>query len=346
VNILIKGPLDTMSGYGNDVSGLVRAFTDVGLDTHIKPVSVIPPIDQVSAVQLTKYPDIPFDIGLVYQDPAALRADDIRNACRKTVAWSMWEYETYREDLSGGAGIPLMTRLADFDLFLVTDSTSLTALSPYAKPMSTPIRKLAGGFRSDQWKPVARDWSAEPFRFGMLGRLDRRKGPWLAIGAFMALKAEHGKAFNAELHLKTTLPGMEAVPHPDLHVHREWWPQAKVAEFYGSLHCLLAPSTGEGKNVPALEAMATGCPVIATDYGGHKEWMQSDWAYPLDYEAFEYPQGVAAKPSISHLAKLMWEVYTERGTARRKGEVASNIIPAMCDWKQVVHRFLAMEELR
>jgi glycosyltransferase involved in cell wall biosynthesis len=320
----------------------------MGIDLHLKPMIVVPPIDRVVAAQLVKYPEMPMDVGLVYTDPAALAANDIRKACRKVVGMTMWEYESYR-DLHTKRGIdvpPLTARLKDFDLLLATDDTSMVALKPHADAAGIPIKKLAGGFRSKLWKPVGRDWTEEPFRFGMLGRLDRRKGPWIAIGAFVKLKAEYGDEFRAELHMKTTLPGLEHVPHPDIHVHIAWWPYERVREFYGSLHCLLAPSTGEGKNVPALEAMATGCPVIATDYGGHREWLMDEYAFRLSAAPYEFEQGPAVKPVVDDLAKLMLEVYRERAKLRRMGEVASTVIPAMADWEKVVHRFLALEELR
>jgi glycosyltransferase involved in cell wall biosynthesis len=113
-----------------------------------------------------------------------------------------------------------------------------------------------------------------------------------------------------------------------------------MREFYAGLHCFLAPSTGEGKNVPALEAQTTGVPVIGTDYGGHKIWMNDEWAYPLDWTPEEFEQGWAARPDEEHLKKLMWHVYTSRHEARQKGQLAARMIPQMCSWSHVIDRLM------
>lgn len=351
MRILLKGPLNTITGYGNDVVGLAEAFAAVGIDVHLKPSDVVPPIDRLTAALLTKFPEMPFDLGIVYFDPSNLDAHDVGRACNKTIAWTMWEYESYDDSVHNYLGSaatkrPLRERLKEFDLLLVTDDTSMAALGPHAAAAGTPVKKLAGGFRSKQWKAAKRDWNARPFRFGMLGRLDRRKGPWISIGAFTSLKAQYGDDFDAELILKTTLPGLEQVPHPDIKPLMAWWTHEQVQEFYGSLHCFLAPSSGEGKNVPALEAMATGIPVMATNYGGHTEWLGDEWSYALPYDLFPYEHGKAAKVLVADLAERMLHVYKNRAELRRKGEVAQSVIPAMCDWEKVVHRLLALPELR
>ena len=348
MKLLLKGPLDTYSGYGNDVVGLVEAFASMGIDLHLKPVVVTPPIDPITAQHLMKAPERPIDIGICYMEPNNIECDDIRDACSKTIAWTMWEYESYIDTPAHRHhGVPsLAERLKRFDLLLVTDDTSMKAFTPHAAEAGVPIKKLAGGYRSKLWKPIARDWSSETFHYGMVGRLDRRKGPWIAIGAFLQLKHVLGDAFNAQLHLKTTLAGLEQVPHPDIKVYTAWWTYNRLLEFYGSLHCLLAPSTGEGKNVPCLEALSTGMPVIATDYGGHTEWLGDEWAYRLPYEMVEFEQGKAAKVAVADMAEQMLRVYQDRATARRKGEVGARVIPAMCDWEKVARRFLALEDLR
>ncbi|RZA15260.1 MAG: glycosyltransferase, partial [Proteobacteria bacterium] len=42
-------------------------------------------------------------------------------------------------------------------------------------------------------------------------------------------------------------------------------PESEMALFYGAAAVLLVPSKYEGFGLPALEAMAAGCPVIAAD---------------------------------------------------------------------------------
>jgi glycosyltransferase involved in cell wall biosynthesis len=65
------------------------------------------------------------------------------------------------------------------------------------------------------------------------------------------------------------LAGRGAVAH-ELGLHEnvldlEELPEADMPLFYGAASALLLPSTYEGFGLPALEAMATGCPVLAAD---------------------------------------------------------------------------------
>jgi glycosyltransferase involved in cell wall biosynthesis len=255
---------------------------------------------------------------------------------------TMWEYERFRDEQRKTPGIA--GRMKDYDLVLAYDDVTEKALGPYAAEAGVPIKVLQGGYHPDYWGKGnwrARDWNGT-FRFGMLGRLDRRKQPWAAVRAFGALKDEHGDDFNAELHLKTTLPGLPpqvGERWPGIVVHYEWWPLPKMRAFYDMLNCYVAPSTGEGKNVPALEAQTAGVPVIASEYGGHRNWLSPQWAYPLKVDPFEFEEGWASVPDEEDLKRLMWHVYTHREEARRKGELAARTIPPMCSWHTVMRHF-------
>jgi glycosyltransferase involved in cell wall biosynthesis len=340
MRFLIKGPVDSMSGYGNDICGLATTLEDVGHEVHLMPLSLVPPIPERVARMLTVYPNPPFDVAIVHVAPMSMEATEIRQVCKTILGWTMWEYESYLIEPG-----KLRESLAAFDRLLVYDEVSQKALAdPLVAGGVVPVSILQGGYDPTYWARAnqnRRDWG-DTFKFGMVGRLDRRKGPWTAIEAFVALKDEHGEEFDAELHLKTTLPGLPSTGLQDkgVYVHAEWWPHQRLREFYETLHCLLAPSTGEGKNVPALEAQTTGVPVIATAYAGHMQWLTSEWGYPLEAGRDTYGHGVAAKVDPKVLADQMWHVYTHRTEARRKGELAARVIPPMCSWTHVVDRLM------
>ncbi|MDQ3870164.1 MAG: glycosyltransferase [Chloroflexota bacterium] len=111
-------------------------------------------------------------------------------------------------------------------------------------------------------------------------------------------------------------------------------PEADMPGLYRAADCLVAPSRGEGCGRPLLEAMASGLPVIATNWNGPAEFMDAEHSYPLEVEgvvpvpARALPEGPAfaghrwAEPSLDHLRELMRHVYDHPDEARAKGRAA------------------------
>lgn len=52
-----------------------------------------------------------------------------------------------------------------------------------------------------------------------------------------------------------------------------------MPKFYASINCFVLPTRGEGWGLPLSEAMSTGLPTIATDWGGQTEFMHKDNSY-------------------------------------------------------------------
>lgn len=306
---------------------------------------------------------------------------EARANARVAVAWSMWEFAPSPEGTlrpckthlkkNGSAhvgveGCPdckpaprsglyphaalkstLKKRLRWYDLVLGYDPVSLSALEPFI-PAKVHSGILQGGFDSRMWKPVDRDWNSDRFQFFMHGALNNRKAPYTAIEAWHKLKQEKGDAFaGARMALHTSVPGtlFPELNVPFAHVGIKVFVSSLdlqgVKDLYAASHCLLAPSRGEGKNLPALEFMSTAGAVAATNFGGHTMWMGGDWAYPLDYTLGptfgNCPWGAHdAKVEIDHLADVIWHIYTHRAEAKKKGELAAELIPKQCDWQVVV----------
>jgi glycosyltransferase involved in cell wall biosynthesis len=172
--------------------------------------------------------------------------------------------------------------LKDFDLVVGYDAVSTGALAPY---VSTNAATVQGGYWPQKWPARPRDWN-RTLNFCMVGALGPRKDPFVAIDAFKELRAEH-PGLDIALHIKTVTPGlhsrlMDVVR--GLKIFYEVWPEDVLRDFYYSQHVLLAPSRGEGKNLPALEMLSTGGTVMATNFGGHTQWLSSAMiGYPLDY---------------------------------------------------------------
>ena len=240
----------------------------------------------------------------------------------------------------------LRERLRWFDMVLGYDPVSLEALTPFISKHSYG-GVLQGGYDSTLWRPVERDWDSPRFQFLMHGQINHRKAAWTAIEAWHKVKAEHPEFAPARFAMHTSTPGtiFPELNAPFAHVGIKVFCSALdyqgVKDMYANAHCLLAPSRGEGKNLPALEFGSTGGAVAATNFGGHTMWLGGDWAFPLDYKLQatfgDCPWGAHdARVQVDYLAEQMWHIYNHRGEAREKGAKAAEMFPKMCDWDVVV----------
>jgi glycosyltransferase involved in cell wall biosynthesis len=344
LKVLIRTPLNMYSGYGRDGCGIARALVNWGCDVFIEPTYVSPPLTKDIAELLTKHLQAPFDLLIQHSDPDNIGITKPAAACSDVVVgWSMWEFS--RPLPLSQRSSSFAKRLSPFDLFLMYDQVALDAWKPYG-PKSQAWSVLQGGYESDEWKNFpGRDWFGDRFMFIMSGQLHNRKNPYCVISAFNELKHEYPDSFaGARLGLHTTIGDPLVIFGnliPGMKVWHEMWEKSVLEEFYHAAHVLVAPSRGEGKNLPALEMMSTGGAVAATAWGGHMGWLNQEYAYGLGYELTptdpQHPEWAHdAKVSVETMKQFMWYAYNNRAEVRDKAELAANIIPKMMDWSVVV----------
>lgn len=346
MKVLVRAKVNTCTGYGNDGIGLSQALLRLGADVHIKPETVLPPIPRDVAMLLSKADDYPVDLLIDHHyvgEDGLMLPKMMRPNANVAVGATMWEFSSF-DFLEKEFLDTLSERLSLFDAIVCYDEVTQEALRPW---FDGPLPILQGGFDPSFWEPVERDWSGT-FRFCMAGQLHKRKDPFTAIYAFKELR-EAGELADAELHLKTDtantlFPQMEDWV-PGLKINYAAWSLRQMRDFYHRCHVLLAPSQGEGKNLPALEFMSTGGTVVATNWGGHRQWLHSAYSYALDYElvpvhgAFTASRAQASK---EHLKELMLHLYENRGEAQSRGSVAARTIPKMCSWDAYLSRLFPL----
>jgi glycosyltransferase involved in cell wall biosynthesis len=171
-----------------------------------------------------------------------------------------------------------------------------------------------------------------------------RKGPLDAYRAFIELKLPH-----AELVIKTTRnPGrgwnIEKIRDHNVRLIDAKLPAAKLRDLYQRADCFVFPSKGEADiGLTTLEAMATGAPVIATDW----LFRESDYPpyyYPVKSEVKkanylnEYwgDCGDFAYPDIEHLKEQMAYVYEHREEAYEYGRLMSEWVHANRSWEKTI----------
>lgn len=366
--LLVKAPLAPYSGWGQDGIGLVQALVSGGSASSLLPLEVVPPLPVDVAELLTRPLCAPYDLLLAHVGPdrCALSAAE-RAACRRRVLWSMWEWTTFDNH-------PEIDQIAEdvrsYDAVVAYDPVSAGAFAGLG-PDAPPVVVVQGGFDPQPWPYLRRDWRP-PVRFLVIGHITDRKNPEAAVEAFRSLLDELGpRRFDAELHVKfvdRTNPLLAAAPPPPgtatdgdvaepsrpflrelrgrerVVVHAGTWMRADLLALYGRMHCLLAPSRGEGKNLAALEFLSTGAPVIATATGGHLMWLDESYAYPLRFRPraatwpMATPAAQEADADVDHLKGLMLRVYTRLDEAERMGRLGAEIVPARCSWQAVLPR--------
>lgn len=151
-------------------------------------------------------------------------------------------------------------------------------------------------------------------RVGTVARLSRNKGIDLLCQVARELRGE------VELFLAGPVdPGFsaelkEAADPPNIH-HLGPIPHGSIPDFYRFLDCFVLPSRFEAFPLTILEAMASGCPVIATRVGGIPEMIGHE-----EEAGLLFPVG-NAEALKGHLGRLredsnMRQHLSEKGRAR------------------------------
>lgn len=152
---------------------------------------------------------------------------------------------------------------------IVAPSESLAGTSRAADPF--PVRIVPSGVDADQFFPAASP-PRGPFRFLFVGRLHAEKNLDFLFHRLAAVASSHAFALHvvgdgAERQALERL-ARELGIADRLHWHG-WTEKASLPDQYRQAHCLVLPSQYEGLSNTALEAMASGLPVLASAVPGN-----------------------------------------------------------------------------
>lgn len=175
------------------------------------------------------------------------------------------------------------------------------------------------------------------FAFDYLSVFER-KNPLAAIEAFAraftpgsgatllikSLNAEHDPQAHARLRAA-------AAEHADVHLLEHRLSRAERDGLMAAADCYVSLHRAEGFGYTLAESMWLAKPVIATGYSGNLDFMSSENSYLVDHRLVPigpgndpYPaDGVWAKPSIDHAARLMREVFEGPEEAAQRGKRAA-----------------------
>lgn len=193
--------------------------------------------------------------------------------------------------------------------------------------ITKPIKMCRLGIDIDKYKFKIRK-VGKRFIFLWVGQNNIRKG-WDLIPKAFAKSFTKNDA--VVLIMKTTGGDRQEVfqLHENIFIDSRNLSDADMLDMYYSANAFVFPSRGEGSGLPAIEAMSTGCLVIAPAIQGLKEFINNETAMPLKYEMIKAKYGVdtiAPNVLVSDLAMKMRMVYENYETYRDKMKYGSDFI--------------------
>jgi glycosyltransferase involved in cell wall biosynthesis len=139
-----------------------------------------------------------------------------------------------------------------------------------------------------------------------------------------------------------------------------YWPvflaPDRLGALIGAFDALLAPFRGEGFGIKLLDAMACGVPVIGPLYGGPRDFMDAEVAYPVDFELVPVGQGYDAQRlrlgndprwaqcDTDDLVRALREVASDPEGARDRGAAARDRVLSRFTWAHTARRIVALSD--
>jgi GT2 family glycosyltransferase len=331
-SVFWQSPVVRPYGYAQSSRQLVRALDRRGVDLrlgYLYGVDNMEPVDDDARIRELK--QRPKDLSLpqvVYGQGDAF----CKNSGRYRVGYTMLEVD----------GLPADWVAQANQMDEVWTPTHFNAQTFTESGVRRPIRVMPLGVDPDHFSPETGGHRLDG-RFVFLSMFEwrRRKAPEILLRAFCAafrrsdgvvlvLKIDN-RELRVDLAQKIAALGLPRDRPPiALLVDHDYRAEA-LAALYRSADCFVLPSRGEGFGLPYLEAMACGLPVIGTDWGGPRDFLDARWAYPLRIQGLgeaddenPYYRGFRwAEPDTDHLVHLLRRVYEDRAEAAEIGRRAA-----------------------
>jgi glycosyltransferase involved in cell wall biosynthesis len=200
--------------------------------------------------------------------------------------------------------------------------------TPVAMPEVAPIDRGSLGLPVEAWLAgLAFDYRS----------VAARKNP---LGAIEAFTRAFGPSDGAALVIKTLRSELDpdahravlqaAAPHPHVQVLDRDLPADQKNALIAMLDCLLSVHRSEGFGLALAEAALLRVPVVATDYGGTRDFLTPFNAWLVDHRPARigpghdpYPaDGEWAEPDLDHAAAQLRALRAAPEEARRRAERA------------------------
>ncbi len=118
---------------------------------------------------------------------------------------------------------------------------------------------------------------------------------------------------------------------PLINIDVQNYPYNKLIDLYNKGTIFVSPTRAEAYNLPCIEAMACGLPVITTTFGGQTDYCSNETGWMIDGEITEVKHEMMYEgikwltPNITKLRSAMREAYMEPQRVLEKGKKALEI---------------------
>ena len=248
---------------------------------------------------------------------------------------TMWESNLLPE--------PFRESLDTFDTLIVPSQQNKELFSRY----HNNVIYVPLGIDPLEWYPIPRPGLDQGgfFNYFISGG-GTRKGSDLVIKAFEKI---FGGGFDGpEPRLFIHTAKARDFPRNDrIHLITGKFTPEEERAFYAMAHCYVQPSRGEGFGMRPLQAIAQGCPTIATNAHGHAAFGDLI-TYPLrsrlqrtPENSFHHgPAGSWWEPNFDELCEAMSDVYTNYAVALGKARTHAQVAVKQFTWDETARRYI------
>eukprot|EP00727_Mastigamoeba_balamuthi_P009812 m51a1_g5453 hypothetical protein (426) ;mRNA; r:215789-217624 len=314
-----------MQGLEDRVSALVQRGLRTRINVsatavvcHSEPGAWYPPLYQTSQCPPQGWGKFAYVVGRTMSETDAIPEEWVRRCNGMDEVWVPTQFHDQVFRRSGVDG----SKIA-----VVPEPVDTRAFNLQVRPLPKDQFDKGGKF----WFLSVAKWE-ERKNFPMLVRAfteEFRRNESVALLVLTHEFHHEGTPIEEKIREITQSVKPSAEERPEVRVLQWYIPDRELPQLYASVDCLVVPSKGEGWGRPHIEAMATGVPVIATNWSGNTAFMTPENSYLIHVHRLSHPRTgpfqkfLWAEPSYWHLRALMREVFSNPEKAKQTGLRAS-----------------------
>lgn len=215
------------------------------------------------------------------------------------------------------------------------------------------VKKVSLGTYTKKFIPKNRE--KDVFTFLSVGTWIDRKGWDLLINAYtsefvgnydvrLCIKTDAKYKTNQEL-VQEYLTNNRTSIMPKIMIRNQKIDEDIMPKLYQESDCYILPTRGEAFGLPYLEAMSSGIPCIASDFGGQTDFINNDNGWLIKIKTLKHLserlckinsayEGLwFAEPSIEDIRAIMRYAYVHKDEVRERGMQARKDVKDKYDWK-------------